>query len=213
VAASAGEQVSDFELPASSGGKIRLGSHLGHGSVLVVFYSSSFDDVCRDDLRRLQDDLGRLASAGVHVLTVSCDSAPVQWAWAKAEGFSFPLLSDFWPHGEVARAYDAFDLERGSARHVMVAIEPTGRVAGTLESDPKSPRPSSHLDRMLALLAPPAEPAAEPEPPPVPAVTPAPATAVTEPAADPPAPHEAEPEAEPEPPERISADSPDERPS
>jgi peroxiredoxin len=154
LAASTGEKASDFQLPASTGGKMQLGSFLGEQPVLLVFYSFSFEDVCRDDLRMLRDKLDLFAAGGVQVLAVSCDGQAVQRAWAVTEGFVFPLLSDFWPHGEVARAYDAFDLDRGCPQHVVVAVDATGRVVARLESDPKSPRPAEHLEHALTLLTP-----------------------------------------------------------
>ena len=52
----------------------------------------------------------------VQVVAVSCDPVFTLRAFADADGLTFPLLSDFWPHGAVASSYDVFDAERGCAR-------------------------------------------------------------------------------------------------
>lgn len=64
----------------------------------------------------------------VQVLAVSVDSMFSQRAWADQEGFTFPLLSDFWPHGEVARAYGVLDEDRGLALRGTFIIDGEGIV-------------------------------------------------------------------------------------
>ncbi len=60
----------------------------------------------------MRDDLSVFTDADVQVVAVSCDPMYTLRAWGEQERYDFPLLSDFWPHGEVARRYGAFD-ERG----------------------------------------------------------------------------------------------------
>ena len=50
------------------------------------------------------------------MLAISCDPVYALRAFADQDGLNFPLLSDFWPHGEVARAYDVFDEREGLRR-------------------------------------------------------------------------------------------------
>ena len=90
-----------------------LSSFRGDEAVALVFYPFTFTGVCEGELCQLRDDLGDFESAGVQVLAVSCDSVPAQKVWAEQKGWTFPVLSDFWPHGEVARAYGVFNDSRG----------------------------------------------------------------------------------------------------
>ena len=75
-----------------------------------------------DTTAQLQDLVAKGASGGlffqtddIQVFTISCDSMYTLRAWADAEGHFFPLLSDFWPHGEVARRFGVLDEEEGFA--------------------------------------------------------------------------------------------------
>src|SRR5688500_7866709 len=70
-----------------------------------------------------------LADNKVQVLGISCDNADSLHAWAAALGcLSFPVLADFWPHGEVCSAYGVLS-ENGVPDRVMVLVDPDGTVA------------------------------------------------------------------------------------
>lgn len=64
---------------------------------------------------------------GGHV-RLSTDATPALKAWSEAEGFAFPLLADFWPHGEVARAYGVFNEAVGAAERGTFVIDTEGIV-------------------------------------------------------------------------------------
>jgi mycoredoxin-dependent peroxiredoxin len=104
-----GAQAPDFELRDQHGTPVRL-SQLRGRKVVLVFYPLAFSGICHGELTAL-----RAFQADAHLLTVSVDSLFSHRAWADQEGFSFPLLSDFWPHGQVARAYGVFDEAKGCA--------------------------------------------------------------------------------------------------
>ena len=63
----------------------------------------------------MRDDLDVFQNEKVQVLAISTDPMQALKAYATAQGYEFPLLSDFWPHGEVARAYDTFNEPAGMA--------------------------------------------------------------------------------------------------
>lgn len=67
-----------------------------------------------------------------------------------AGGLGFPLLSDFWPHGEVAQSFGVFDDQRGAPRRVTVVVDPFQRVHDVIESDAGQPR---SVDQVCAALA------------------------------------------------------------
>ena len=149
-----GREAPDFELPSSTGGKVQLSSLRGRENVVLVFYPFTFTGVCRGELCELRDDLSSFESAGVQVLAVSCDSVHAQRKWAEEEGFGFPVLSDFWPHGAAARAYGVFNEALGCAdRHTFV-IDKQGVVVATFASaDLKTPREKKEYEAALETLA------------------------------------------------------------
>ena len=46
--------------------------------------------------------------------------------FADQDGLEFPLLSDFWPHGEVAEAYGAFDADHGCPTRSTFLVDTDG---------------------------------------------------------------------------------------
>lgn len=88
--------------------------------------------------------LGRLVpeleGAGAQVLGVSCDSRLTLAAWKRAMGYPVRLVSDFWPHGEIGRAFGVFDPELGIHSRGTFVIDPDGTVAEVISS-PELGRP------------------------------------------------------------------------
>ncbi|GAA2412548.1 peroxiredoxin [Nonomuraea africana] len=115
----------DFELPDQHGTPVRL-SGLRGSRVLLIFYPVAFSGVCRGELGQVRDELIPHLPADVRVLGVSVDSMFAQRAWAEQEGYEFPLLSDFWPHGQVAQAYGVFDEKKGLAKRGTFLIDGEG---------------------------------------------------------------------------------------
>jgi peroxiredoxin len=148
-----GTEAPDFELPASTGDKVTLSSFRGEKNVVIVFYPFTFTGVCRGELCELRDDLTSFESAGVQVLAISCDSVHAQRKWAEEEGFGFPVLSDFWPHGEVARAYGVFNDALGCANRHSFVVDKDGIVVATFASaDLRTPRQRAEYETALATL-------------------------------------------------------------
>jgi len=122
-----GDAAPDFCLTDQHGQQVSLSTV--SGASLVVFFPAAFTPVCGGELQAL-----RPVALQVRVLAVSCDSMFVLRALSDAEGIDFALLSDFWPHGAVARAFGAFDEGSGMARRVSVLIDGDGRVAERWQS-------------------------------------------------------------------------------
>ena len=97
----------------------------------IVFYPYAFSGVCTGEMAGIRDRLAEFLTFDTEVLAISCDPVYSLRAFADHDGLNFPLLSDFWPHGEVARAYDVFDeregLRRGARR---TSSTRTGSCAG-----------------------------------------------------------------------------------
>lgn len=120
-----GAPAPDFTLTDTHGTPVTL-SALRGAPVVLVFVPFAFSGICTGELCELRDNIAAFEQAGVRLFVVSCDPTFSQRAWAEQEGYTFDLLSDFWPHGEVARAYGVFDAERGRALRGSFLIDADG---------------------------------------------------------------------------------------
>ena len=121
--------------------------------VLLVFYPFAFSARCTGELCRLRDDLADYTDAGVRVLAISTDPVFSLKAFRDAEGLDFPLLSDFWPHGEVARAYGVFDERAGMAVRGTFLVDADGVVRFTEVNGPGDVREQSGWKDAVRSLA------------------------------------------------------------
>lgn len=123
-----GDTAPDFELRNQHREKIRLSQFRGERNVVLVFYPFSFTGVCTSELCSLRDDAGDFDNDDVTLLAISCDSVAVQNRFAAEQGYEFSVLSDFWPHGEVAKRYDVFDERVGCPLRGTFVIDREGIV-------------------------------------------------------------------------------------
>jgi peroxiredoxin len=130
-----GQPAPAFTLKDQNGNDVSLADFRGEKAVALVFYPFTFTGVCEGELCRLRDDHSQFEDAGVQVLAVSCDSRHAQRIWAEQQGYNFPVLSDFWPHGAVAKAYDVFNEELGCAIRATFLIDRDGTVVDEFRTD------------------------------------------------------------------------------
>lgn len=123
-----GSEAPDFTLNDYNKQPVQLSSFRGDKPVLLVFYPFAFSGICTGELCQLRDEFADYDGKGVQVLGVSVDTPFSLKAWAEKEGYQFPLLSDFWPHGEVARAYGVFNEQAGLAVRGTFLIDTSGVV-------------------------------------------------------------------------------------
>jgi alkyl hydroperoxide reductase subunit AhpC len=88
----------------------------------------------------------------VELLTVSVDSTYAHRVWADNEGFGFGLLSDFWPHGGVAKRYGVFDEDRGLSVRGTFIIDKTGVVRWKVVNPTPQARDIADYQKALAAL-------------------------------------------------------------
>lgn len=129
---SVGAPAPDFALRDQHGQTVRLSDLRGRKAVLLVFYPWAFSGVCGGELTALQAALDDLVADDLEVLTVSTDSMYALRAFADQQGFTFPMLSDFWPHGEVAEAYGVLHPEIGIALRGSFLVDRDGAVRWTV---------------------------------------------------------------------------------
>ncbi|WP_441246253.1 peroxiredoxin [Kitasatospora sp. McL0602] len=128
MAIEVGTKAPDFELKNQHGELVKLSDFQGEKNVVVVFYPFAFTGVCTGEVCAIQQELPRLQNDSVQVLAISNDSPFTLRVFAEQENLDYPLLSDFWPHGEVSKAYGVFDEEKGCAVRGTFVIDKTGVV-------------------------------------------------------------------------------------
>jgi peroxiredoxin (alkyl hydroperoxide reductase subunit C) len=135
-----GQLAPDFTLRDQQGKNVSLADYRGVKNVVVVFYPFAFSGICTGELCEIRDNLGDFESDDVQVLAISCDHMFSQRAWSDAEGYFFPVLSDYWPHGATAQAYGVFDQTGGFSTRGTFLIDADGIVAWTLVNGPSEKR-------------------------------------------------------------------------
>ena len=148
-----GAQAPDFTLKDQNNQEVRLADFRGRKSVLLVFYPLAFTGTCQGELTEVRDNLDEYANDTVQVLTVSVDSPYSHKVWAEREGFEFPLLADFWPHGGVARAYRVFDDHAGYANRGTLLIYRDGVIRFAEMSQPGETRDQGTWRAAVSALA------------------------------------------------------------
>jgi peroxiredoxin len=126
MALSLGDEAPDFTLNDQTRTPVTLSQFRGEKHVLVVFYPLAFSGVCTGELCTLRDSIDSFRSDEVETLAISVDSSAATAAWAEKEGYDFPLLSDFWPHGAVADRYGVFDADKGLAMRGTFLVDKQG---------------------------------------------------------------------------------------
>ncbi|WP_448613361.1 peroxiredoxin [Modestobacter sp. URMC 112] len=149
---SVGDTAPDFSLPDQDKQVVSL-SGLRGTPVLVVFYPFAFSGICTGELCQLRDELSTYTDAGVQVLAVSTDPVFSLKAWRAQEGFDFPLLSDFWPHGATAQAYGVFNDKAGMALRGTFLVDADGTIAFAEVNQPGDAREQSGWKDAVGRLA------------------------------------------------------------
>jgi peroxiredoxin len=145
-----GRQAPDFTLRDQHGQEVTLSSFRGHKIVVVMFYPFAFSSVCTGELCAMQDSLSIFESDAVQVLAVSCDPMFALRAFADADGLTFPLLSDFWPHGAVASAYGVFNQARGCSHRSTFIVDRHGVVRWSVHNEMPAARDLEEQARVLS---------------------------------------------------------------
>jgi mycoredoxin-dependent peroxiredoxin len=147
-----GAPAPDFALRDQHGQVVRLSDFAGERNVALVFYPFAFSGVCTRELCELRDNVAVFEDADVQLVAVSCDPVYALRAWAEQEKYEFPLLSDFWPHGEVTRAYEVFNERTGAALRGTFLVDTRGVLRWSMVNGPAQARPLSAYREAVARL-------------------------------------------------------------
>lgn len=144
----------DFALPNQFGETISLADFRGRKPVALVFFPLAFTGICTGELCELRDNLALFSDSGVELLAVSVDNKATLRVFAEKEGYDFSLLSDFWPHGGVATAYDVFIADRGIATRATFLIDAEGIIRASIVNQPGEARSLDAYREALSVLQP-----------------------------------------------------------
>ena len=147
-----GQEAPDFEVRDQNGTPVRLSSFRGEKNVVLVFYPLAFTPTCTGELCAIRDESSVFENDDTVVFGVSCDSPATLKVFAEREGYEFSLLSDFWPHGEVSRAYGVFLEERGFPLRGTFIIDKDGIVRWSVVNSPADARSTAEYREALAAL-------------------------------------------------------------
>jgi peroxiredoxin (alkyl hydroperoxide reductase subunit C) len=147
-----GDRAPGFALRTQFGETVSLDDFRGRKNVVVVFFPFAFSGICTGELGEIRDHLEDFEGDDIQVVAVSCDPMESLRAWADAEGYFFPLLSDFWPHGETARAYGVFWDQTGFATRGTFLIDTAGVVRWATVKGPGETRDFGDYRTALAEL-------------------------------------------------------------
>jgi peroxiredoxin len=152
MALEVGQEAPDFTLPNQHGEPVTLSSFRGARNAVIVFYPWAFTSVCTGELCELNDRIATFDNDDTVTLAVSCDPKFSLRIFAEREGYDFSLLSDFWPHGEVARAYGVFNDRAGVALRGTFIVDRAGIVRYSVVNAIPDARDTSEYEAVLASL-------------------------------------------------------------
>jgi peroxiredoxin len=121
----AGTSAPSFELPATPHSKVSLAELHGRPAILV-FYPEDWSPVCSDQLALYQQLLPEFQRFNAELLGISVDGIWSHLAFARDRNLHFPLLSDFEPKGEVARASGVYREVDGTSERALYVIDADG---------------------------------------------------------------------------------------
>lgn len=101
---------------------------------LIVFIPFPFTGYCDDETCAIRDRLAALNDLDANVVVITCHAVPVTKKWSDANEFTFPVLSDYWPHGLVATQFGAFNWDVGAANRMSFVLDADGVVRTIIDS-------------------------------------------------------------------------------
>jgi peroxiredoxin len=147
-----GTEAPDFTLKDQNGRAVTLSDFRGDKNVLLVFFPLAFTGICQGELDEIRDHLPSYENGDTATLAISVGPPPTHKIWATHNGFTFPVLSDFWPHGAVSQAYGVFNDHAGFANRGTFVVDRSGVIRFAEMKQPGEPRDQSvWIDALAAL--------------------------------------------------------------
>ncbi|GAA1462105.1 peroxiredoxin [Williamsia maris] len=142
----------DFELRDQNNQRVSLQAARATKKVLVVFFPLAFTGTCEGELAILRDRLPDFETDRTTLVAISVGPPPTHKIWSSAQGFLFPILSDFWPHGVTAMNYGVFNARAGYANRGTFVVGQDGIITFSDVVGPGEARDDTLWERALAAL-------------------------------------------------------------
>ncbi len=118
-----GDSIPEFSLVNYDKEEYKSKDSLGR-KTMFVFMPFPFSSVCDGEICELRDNLDSFKSAETDTVMITVAARPTNEAWAKHNQIEFPILADFWPHGEVSKMFGCFNEGAGiSLRYTYITDE------------------------------------------------------------------------------------------
>ncbi len=126
--AKVGDRAPDFVLKDQNEKEFKLSEHRGK-RVLLSFHPMAWTGVCAKQMKSLEDNKAAFDSLNTVAVGLSVDSIPSKKAWADSLGIEHTsLLSDFWPHGGVAKQFGIFREKSGISERANIIVDEKGKI-------------------------------------------------------------------------------------
>ena len=125
----AGVYASDFVLMDHKNQEFRLSDFKAKRRVLLSFHPLAWTSVCAQQMQSLDEHREDFRKLNTIAVGINVDSVPSKKAWADFIGVQITrLLSDFWPHGDIAKMYGIFREEEGFSERANIIINEEGKI-------------------------------------------------------------------------------------
>jgi mycoredoxin-dependent peroxiredoxin len=147
-----GDKAPEFSLKSQSGEMVSLSDFSGKKNVLVMFYPFAFSGICTGEICEINENLPKFQNDDTEMISISCDPHHALRVFAEKENIKTTLLSDFWPHGQVAKSYGVFLDDLGFANRGTFLIDKSGIVRWKTITSPGEARVSDDYQKALAAV-------------------------------------------------------------
>ena len=133
MAVKVGAEPPSFSLLDQDRNPVTLDNLKGRKS-LIVFIPFPFTGICDSEVCAIRDQLAALNDLDANVVVITCHATQVTKKWSDENQFTFPVLSDYWPHGVTATSFGAFNWDVGTANRVTFVLDADGVVRTIIDS-------------------------------------------------------------------------------
>jgi peroxiredoxin len=146
-----GRPAPEFELKNQHGEVVSLAGLRGK-KVVIIFFPFAFSGICGGELSEIRDNIADFDSGDVTTVSISIDHVFSLRAWADRDGYQFSMLSDYWPHGAVAKMYGVFNAQVGCAERGTFILDREGVLRWQVQHGIPDARDLSAYESALAAI-------------------------------------------------------------
>ena len=147
-----GDVAPNFSLKNQFGEIINLSDYKNQKNVVLMFYPFAFTGNCTKELCTIRDERNDFVNESTQILSISCDPVPSLKIFAEEQNLSTPLLSDFWPHGQISRAYGVFLEDLGFSTRGTFVIDKNGVIRWKVVTGPGNVRNTEDYRKALSTI-------------------------------------------------------------